>query len=96
MQTVSFAVDDGLLAIGSHETRCLLCDAPLRAIGAVIATGNIDDADTGEICCGCATLSIAERKRLRNAAMVRMLLREAVAERRSLAREAEPQPPTQR
>ena len=95
MQTVSLAVDGGLPAIGCHETRCLLCDAPLRAIGAVIATGNIDDADSGEICCGCATLSIAERKRLRNAAMVRML-REAVAERCRVAREAEPQPPTQR
>ena len=95
MQPVSSAIGNGRLAVVSHETRCLLCDGPLRAIGAVIALGNLDDADTGEICWGCASLSLTERKRLRNAAMVRML-RDAVAERPSAAHEADPQPPTPR
>ncbi len=73
MPTPCRVLSDPPMAFGSHEARCLLCCAPMHAIGAVIVMGNVADPDVDEICCTCAALSLLERKRLRNAAMVQML-----------------------
>jgi len=62
------------------DLRCVLCNTPtgLRAIGAFVVTGDRDHPDGAIVCRRCAALTPAERQRLRDAAMARML-RAAVA-----------------
>jgi len=57
------------------ETHCILCDEPmsLRAIGAMIATGDTQEPDADILCRPCATLPPDEQKRRRDDAMARML-----------------------
>ena len=57
------------------ETRCVLCAQPtgLRAIGAMIVTGNVERPDGDIVCRHCAALPTEERKAMRDQAMARML-----------------------
>jgi hypothetical protein len=56
-------------------TTCIFCDEPtgLRAIGAMVMTGNVERPDGEVLCRRCAALPAAEQKRLRDVAMARML-----------------------
>lgn len=54
------------------EMRCVLCDQPTQAPGAIVVTGNVEDPDTAPLCRACAALPLREQKRLRDAAMTRM------------------------
>lgn len=58
------------------DLRCMLCDAAtgsLRAIGALVVTGDVAHPDGGVLCRRCAALSAGKRRQLRDAAMTRML-----------------------
>jgi hypothetical protein len=57
------------------KTRCILCNEPIsiRAIGAMMVTGNRERPDGEAVCRRCAALSPAERKTRRDHAMTRML-----------------------
>jgi len=54
------------------EMRCVLCDQPTRAPGAIVVTGNVEDPDAEPLCRACAALPLREQKRLRDVAMTRM------------------------
>ena len=57
------------------ETRCILCDypTPLRAIGAMVLTGNVEHGDGKVLCRRCVALAPEARKALRDQAMARMI-----------------------
>lgn len=57
------------------ETQCVLCDQSMRALGAIVVTGNVEDPEAAPLCRRCAALSPAEQKRLRDVAMTRMVRR---------------------
>ena len=54
------------------EMRCVLCDQPTRAAGAIVVTGNVEDPDAEPLCRACAAFPLHEQKRLRDVAMTRM------------------------
>ena len=55
------------------EMRCVLCDQPTRAPGAIVVTGNVEDPEPSPLCRPCAALPPREQKRLRDVAMTRMV-----------------------
>ncbi len=63
------------------ETRCVLCDEPmtLRAIGAMVLTGDVEHPDGDVLCRRCAALSPDEQKHRRDVAMARILREEMLA-----------------
>jgi hypothetical protein len=54
-------------------TYCLLCDRPIKSIAAIVNIGNVEEPESAAICYWCATASPQEDRRLRDAAMARML-----------------------
>lgn len=54
------------------DMRCVLCDQPTRAPGAIVVTGNVEDPDAAPLCRACDALPLPEQKRLRDVAMTRM------------------------
>ena len=67
------------------DTRCVLCDEPigLRAIGAMVATGNVEHPDVEVVCRTCAARPERAQRQLREDAMVRMMLAGATVQRSS-------------
>ncbi len=55
------------------EMRCVLCDQPTRAPGAIVVTGNVENPDPSPLCRACTELPPQEQKRLRDVAMTRMV-----------------------
>ncbi len=64
------------------DIRCLLCDesVTVRAIGAMVVTGNATAPDGDVLCRRCAALAPEQRRQRRDEAMAR-LLRAAPTER---------------
>jgi len=57
------------------DLHCVLCDQPtgLRALGALVVTGNVEHPDGDVVCRRCRALPARDQQRLRDAAMTRML-----------------------
>lgn len=55
------------------EMRCVLCDRPTLALGAIVITGNVESPDPSPLCRACTALPPGEQKRLRDVAMTRMV-----------------------
>lgn len=55
------------------ETRCLLCDRPIEAIGAIVVVGDVEHPENATLCRRCADLPPPQRRSLRNQAMLRAL-----------------------
>lgn len=55
------------------EDRCVLCDEPMGPVAVVRVAGDVEHPEPIALCQRCGLLPAAERRRMRDQAMTRML-----------------------